>query len=149
MSGFQILENVAGGAMRFTERAAQVGMVDDAARATLTTTKGMTNPLFIATQGMVDSITPSLFKHLSTKVVKGGGTSAFDHAVESLLNLGKRHGVEGISLSSNPTLYGGLMFKGSEAFVAGKPVIDTIGLGAAQRIDAAARRVMAFIDVAK
>lgn len=149
MSDFRILRDVATTGLRFASDVIDTGIVDDVAHAAATRTKGVTNPLYLATFGQIGTgaFRPSLWESSASSVVRGTGSGAFDDAVRSLHELGARHGVDGISLRVDPEMYGGLKFAETGYYISGQPVIDRIGRAAAFELDGAARRVLDFVPV--
>jgi hypothetical protein len=148
MTDFRILQDLSAGTLRFAERVVDTHMFDDVAHAAVTDTRGVTNPLHILTFGELGGgiFRPTLWEKNTGQVIRGTGSSAFDDAVEALHNLGRRHGVEGISLGHDPNYAGLIKFRGDIGYVGGSPVTDRIGREAAMRIDEAARRVLEFVD---
>lgn len=148
MSDFRILQNLSKGALRYVSDAVDTHMLDDVAHIAASRTKGVTNPLYVATFGKIKApgFGADIWSKTTGRVLRGDGASALDDAVRSLHQLGAKHAVSGINLSSNPAQYGAIRFADQSYYISGRPVIDRIGRGAAFEIDAAARRVMDFVE---
>lgn len=156
MTDFRILNNVTTGALRFADRVIDTHVIGDVAHVATTRTSGTTNPLHVLTFGELKAglFRPTLWTRETSNVVRGTGASAFDDAVKGLHNLGERHGIEALSLAENPNQYGGLMRSGGVGYESGDPILKYLGGGdpklgknVAYELDAAARRVLDFIDV--
>jgi hypothetical protein len=131
------------------DRVATAGIVDDVAKLELATTRGLITP---GNQilPMFGLSLPNL-EHTARRTIAGTGASAFDDAVKALRNLGRHHGVEGISLSHDPNALGLIMTKGGIGYEGGGNILRHLGDGnietgraVARRIDVAARRVLEF-----
>lgn len=140
---FRILQQLGGGALRHADRVIDTHVVDDIAHVALTNHKGVTNPLYILTTGALDTgvFRPDLWAKTTSRVLRGTGDSAFDDAVQALHNLGRRHGVDGISLGTNPNFAGTVKLSGSGLYTS-----NAVPKDVAMRIDEAARRVLEFVD---
>lgn len=143
MTSFRILQDLSEGALRFAHRTVDTHVVDDVAHVALTSSKGVTNPLYILTTGALDSgvFRPALWERTGERVLRGTGASAFDDAVEALHNLGRRHGVDGISMGTDPNLAGTIKLTNSGLYTS-----NAVPRDVAMRIDEAARRVLEFVD---
>jgi hypothetical protein len=119
--------------------------VDDggAASATVTVDKGVTNPLYIATTGAISTgiFRPELFSRSNTH--KAAGSAALNDVISALHALGDAHGVTGISLSSDPSLTGGVMLADQPGmYQSGGPTTERVGRDNLRSIDDAARQVL-------
>jgi hypothetical protein len=149
MADFRILQTLSHGANVIFDRAANVGMTAGVERLEVATTRGLVTP---GNQilPMFGVALPNL--EITTRHELGGaGTGALHDAISSLVNLGTRHGVDGISLGSDPASIGLIKLKSSIGYEGGGRILAHLGSGdveagraVAQRIDVAARRVMEF-----
>jgi hypothetical protein len=148
MNDFRILRTLETGALRFADQVVDTHVLDDVAHVAVSDTKGVTNPLHLATFGELGGgiFKPTLWERTTNDVIRGTGSSAFDDAVQSLHNLGRRYGVNGIHVGDNPNYAGLIKFSDDIGYAGGSPVTERIGHDAAMRIDAAARRVLEFVD---
>lgn len=146
MSSFQILSDVSKSLMRYAEVAVKTNVADDVAHAAITTQKGMTNPLYVLSTGALNKgvFRPSVYERAAQSAMHGTGASGFDDAVKALGNLGEKHGVSGINLSSDPAIAGTLKRVGSGLFTN-----QGFSPEVARSFDDAARHVMDFVGAAK
>jgi hypothetical protein len=150
MADFRILQSATNSFLRFTSNVTDAHLVDDVAHLAASQTKGVTNPGYIFSFGHIGQ--PALWSKTTSQVVRGTGASALDDAVRALQELGSRHGIDGISLSTNPNQYGGLKLASTSLYESGGKILKQVGAGDVEAgraiafdIDAAARRVLDFI----
>lgn len=141
MQNFHISGPATGGTFRFTNVAVDTSLDAGVASAKVTTSKGITNPGYILSSGTLGPA--SFFDRTKTQTVTGNGSGALDTAVKALHELGDRHGVVGISLSTSSDLVGGVALKDSPGmFLTNSSETKAIGASALQAIDDAARSVL-------
>lgn len=148
MENFRILRDAASSFMRYTTDVVDSRLIDDVADVVVSRSKGMTNPLHVLSFGELSGgiFRPSIYEHTADRVLRAGGDNALNDAIRGLSSLGDRYGVDGIHIGSDPNYSGLIKFAGENAYVGGSPVTNTIGKAAAMEIDAAARRVLDFVD---
>ena len=153
MTDFRIIQNLTEGTLRYASRAVQAGLVDDVAHVAVATEHGLTNPLYILSTGALNEgiFRPAIFSHVTPDTLKP--SSALNDAVRALQNLGRRHGVDGISLGPDPSVLGSIKLTNSGLYEGGKDILEHLGKGdvdagraVAARLDEAARRVLEFVD---
>lgn len=149
MTDFTILRHAGSGALRFADTAIDTHIADDAIRTIVNVEKGIANPLGkIPGMGYLPIGQGSFFNRVSQVerqvVATGGPAGSYSDAVESLHNLGTRHGVNGILLGDDPARAGMLRFTGELGF--GSTFPPRIDDAARLRIDRAARLVQDFIE---
>ncbi len=141
MQNFHISGPSTGGTFRFTNVAVDTSLDAGVASAKVTTSKGITNPAYILSTGAVGPA--SFFDRTKSHTVNGTGSGALDTAVKALHELGDRHGVVGINLSTDSGLVGGMMLKDKPGmFLTNAAETKAIGTTALQAIDDAARSVL-------
>lgn len=150
MADFRILQSATNSLLRFTSNVTDAHLVDDVAHLATTRTTGVTNPLYVLSFGHIGG--PDLWSRTTSQVVRGTGASALDDAVRALHELGSRHGINGISLSTSPLQYGGLKLTTTSVYESGGRILKQVGGGDVEAgraiafdIDEAARRVLDFI----
>ena len=157
MADFRIMQSVSRGLVAFTDRVVDAGAFDDVAKLAVTTTRGRSNPLHViggvasAGQWNTGIFRPNIHAHTTSRVIQGTGASPLDDAVSALRNLGRRHGVDGINISQDASLYGTLKLSRTSVYESGERILKELGDGDVERgrqiafrIDAAARRVLDF-----
>jgi hypothetical protein len=149
MADFRILQSATNSFLRFTSNVTDAHLVDDVAHLAATRTTGVTNPVYVLSFGQIGG--PDLWSRTTSQVVRGTGKSALDDAVRALQELGSRHGINGISLST-PDQYGALKLTTTSLYESGGRILKQVGGGDVEAgraiafdIDAAARRVLDFI----
>lgn len=142
MGGFQILSEASRGLLRHVDTAVRTKVVDDVARAVVSTRTSVTNPLYVLSDGALSTgiFRPAIYERATQSVIRGTGASGFDDAVMALGRLGDQHGITGISLSTDPALTGTLNRAGTGYFTNHGFAPDV-----ARSIDDAARRVLSFV----
>lgn len=141
MQNFHISGPSTGGTLRFTNVAVDTTLDAGVASAKVTTSSGITNPAYILTTGAVGPA--SFFDRSKSHTVSGTGSGALDTAVAALHQLGDRHGVVGINLSTDSGLVGGVMLRDKPGmFLTNSAETKAIGSEALRTIDDAARTVL-------
>lgn len=141
MQNFHISGPTTGGALRFTNVTVDTSLDAGVASAKVTKSSGVTNPAYILSTGAVGPA--SFFDRSKSHTVTGTGTGALDTAVKALHELGDRHGVVGINLSTDSGLVGGVALRDAPGmFLTNSAETKAIGATALQAIDDAARSVL-------
>lgn len=142
MADFRIISQTTKSFMRFADTTVDTGLVGGTGIVKAATSRGIINPLNVLTYG--ELFNPTLFTRTATRIIKP--SAALDDAVRGLHELGDRHGIVGIMLGPNPAHHGLVMLRGDIGYGSSTALIQRVGRNALMDIDAAARRVMDFVN---
>ena len=139
MQNFHIAANGPSGTFRFTNHRVDTALDGGVASANLTTSKGVSNPAYLGTGGVVG---PASFLD-RTKIRSVAGSESLNTAVQALHELGDRHGIQGILLDTGSTFAGGMMLKDKPGmYLSNSAETKAIGSTALRAVDDAARAVL-------